>query len=131
MFVVVSEQVVKRESVVASDEIDGRAITAPISVVNIFGTGDSSGKSLCKSAVAFQKSAHVVAVSAVPFSPATVRGEMTDFKPSRLKIMGKRFKQRRIAHGRAVLIASENCRQIKSEAVNAISPDPIAQTIEN
>ena len=70
MFVVVADEVLEGETVVASDEIDAVVRLAAIVLIEIAAAGEARGKFADLPAVPFPELAHRVAVLAVPFGPA-------------------------------------------------------------
>src|SRR5262249_34843680 len=77
MFVVVGDQIVEREPVMASDKIDALFRLALLVSVKIRAAHQPMGDGLGCPVVAFDKGAHVIAESAIPFLP-TISHEAAD-----------------------------------------------------
>ena len=123
-------------------EVDRRVVTAVGRVIEILGAGQTVSCCPCEVAVALEEAAEVVAVLSVPFRPAVPAREAADLIQSagvpRLgdqlgraedRVERKALEQRRLIHRRAVLVASEDGREVKAEAVDFIFGHPVAQAV--
>ena len=69
MLLVVTDQVVQRESIVGGNKIDARIWTTPAVLIEIGTAGEPVGDLANVALVAFPKAPHRVAIFAVPFRP--------------------------------------------------------------
>ena len=127
----------------AGNKIHGSVL--PVTVrIDIPGTGDAQGGCLGHAPVSLDMAAHVVPVPAVPLRPPVPGRESAHLVKSvcipglgyelyiaQNGVKGKGLKQGRLAHGSAVLAASHNGSQVKTEPVNPVGRDPVAQAVDN
>ena len=69
VFVLVADQVAKREPVMTSDEIQTRSRAATVVGIEIAAPGQPAGKFSNRTAIAFPKTSDTVAIFAVPLGP--------------------------------------------------------------
>src|SRR5262249_54514614 len=70
VLLVVADEILEGEAVVARDEIDARIGLPPVPLIEVAGSRQSGGHLGGGAAVAFPEAAHVVAILAVPLGPA-------------------------------------------------------------
>src|SRR5690606_12969706 len=127
VLLIVRDQIVKRESVMARDEIDALLRIEPLVLVYIRTADQPIGQGMSQTLVTLDKGAHVVAEPAVPLLP-TVANKLTDLvQAPGVPRLGDEFDVRqdrigfdvqengRIGHRPASLVARENRREIKAK----------------
>src|SRR5512143_1843746 len=108
------------------------------------GTAQESGcKSLSRTAVAAEKSSHVIPKPAVPLSPAVADEASHLVKPSRVPCLGDQLdagqdrvrvdipEDRRGFHGLACLVTRQDRGEVEAEAVHVHLFDPVAEAVED
>src|ERR1043165_3259162 len=76
VLVIVTDQILKRETVMAGDEVDAGVGGPAGLLVEVGETGQARGELRCRAAVPLPEAAHVVPVAAIPFRPQ--HGEVAD-----------------------------------------------------
>ena len=144
MLAVVRHQVHEGEAVVRRDEVHARLDASVLRSVQVGRAGNALLDIAQDVFVAFQEPADAVAVLPVPFGPTSPRGECAylvqaagipgfgyQLGLAQDGVVGQRFQQRRVGHGGAVLVASQDGRQVEAEAVHVIVRHPVAQALHN
>ena len=149
VLIVVRDQVVEREAVVGSDEIDAVDRQFPAGLEDIGAAGNDISdlphdrSSLDVTLVALDEAPEGIAETTVPFAP-TIAGEVADFVESGgIPGLGDDFRigqhlrqfdlpdDRRIDHGSAVLIAAQNDSLVETKTIDMHFLNPEFQGIYN
>ena len=144
VFVVVGKQVVKREAVVAGDEIDGGAETVITVLIQVGRTHDPVRGLLRVPEIALEIVAERISVAAVPLRPPAIGREAADLVhaarvPGLRDELGLRKdrvlrdspEQGRIPDRDTLSVPAQDTGQIKTEAVDMILRHPVAETVHD
>ena len=142
VLLIVGDQIIQREAVVAGHEIDGRGLLSVL--VHVGRTLDAVNELRPRGRITPDKISDAVPKMAVPLSPLIRSREGTDLVESgsvpclrnqlslgQNRVVSKGFQKRRALHRLSVLIARENRGLIKSEAVHMIIDHPVAQAVQD
>lgn len=151
MFIIVGIKVVQGKAVVAGKEVYA-GIIACIAVlvlvvivpVHVPGTENAPGGVKRQPGIPLEESAEGVPVPAVPLRPASAGGKTShlihssgvpgfrdQFYIAEEGIGGEGAQKRRIVHGRAVFVPSQNAGEIEAESVDAVIHRPVTQTFQD
>src|SRR6185437_8728732 len=139
----ITNEVVKRESIVAGDEIDAsfRAFAGPREDIGT--SGDTAGECAEHCIVAAPETTHIVAIATVPLQPVALEKTAhlvgargiprlgDELGTSQNGILGDPLDEWRIGEQIAVAVAAEYRRQVEPEAIHVHFHDPVAQRGED
>ena len=138
---VVTDEVVQREPVVARDEVHGVPGQPPVGLVQVGAATNSVGEEADEPGVPAPEAANVVAVFAVPLAPPPPEREAADLIQSRRvprlrdelgvgehAVLGDHFDNGRFDHDVALLVAAQNAGEVEAEPIDVHVPDPVPQT---
>ena len=143
VLLLVRDQVVEREAVVAGDEVDAGLRIAVLVAVDVRAAEEPLGEVPDLARLGPHERAHVVAEPPVPLHPAVAHEAADLVEPAGVPRLGDQLgagqdrvgldlpEDRRIGQRLAVLAARQDRREVEAEAVDVHLLDPVAEAVED